>query len=308
MTDKVICLDQALDMVPDGCTLTAGGFAHSHQPMGFIRALIAQGRSDIALVGVAECWVAEWLAAANILKRTWFSNFMLEGFGRCRRFSEAVESGALAVEDHSHFGILMRLAAAGQRLPFMPLLSQAGTDIVRWGGLAPADQKTAMVTSPFADKRVVSVTSPLSPDVAVIHAARADHNGNIQLFGAASAIDEQAAASRVVIVTVEEIVSGETFARNPGATLLPGLAVDAVVHLPYGAWPTGVYGYYDPDLDFLQDYYQASREASTCDAWVESNLKGPTDHWDWLDRAGVARLLALRCDPVLGYRPREAVQ
>ncbi|MCO5063564.1 MAG: hypothetical protein M9924_04015 [Rhizobiaceae bacterium] len=303
MSGKLILLDEALAMVPDGSAITAGGFAHSHQPLGFLRALIAQGRSKLALMGVAECWAAEWLAAAGMLDRCWFSNFMFEGFGRCRRFSEAIEAGELEVEDHSHFGMVMRFVAAGQRLPFMPLLAEAGTDIVAVAGFERPDQKTARLASPFADARQVTVTSPLSPDVAIIHAARADKRGNVQLFGASSVIEEQAAAAKKVIVTVEEIVPGETFARRPEATLLPGLMVDAVVHLPFGAWPTGVYGYYDPDLDFLRSYYEASRDAKSCTAWIEQHLKSPRNHWDWLDRAGVTRLLALRPDPALGYRP-----
>ncbi|WEX07262.1 CoA-transferase [Chelativorans sp. AA-79] len=305
MPDKLVSLEEALALVPDGCAITAGGFAHSHQPMGFFRALIAEGRKDLSIMGVAECWVAEWLAAAGMLRRAWFSNFMFEGFGRCRRFSEAIEAGEIETEDHSHFGMVMRLVAGGQRLPFMPVLSQGGTDIVSVAGFERPEDKVQSMTSPFPDGRVVTVTSPLNPDVAIIHAARADRLGNVQLFGASSVIEEQTGAARKVIVTVEEIVPSSTFRARPEATLLPGLMVDAVVHLPFGAWPTGVYGYHDPDLPFLRDYYEASREPAACKAWIDRHVRSPRDHWDWLDRAGIVRLLALRTDPVLGYRPAE---
>ncbi|WP_299655275.1 CoA-transferase [uncultured Jannaschia sp.] len=305
MADKRVSLDEALALVPDGATLTAGGFAHSHQPMGFFRALIAEGRSDLSLMGVAECWVAEWLAAAGMLRKAWFSNFMFEGFGRCRRFSEGIENGTIAAEDHSHFGMIMRLVAGAERLPFMPMLSQGGTDIALLGGFEQPEDKIRVIDSPFGDGQRVTVTSPLVPDVAVIHAARADRLGNVQLGGASAVIEEQAAAARTVIVTVEKIVETDEIRRTPEATLLSALTVDAVVHLPFGAWPTGVYGYHDPDMDFLSNYYAASRDAGACSDWVDRHLRAPADHWAWLDAAGMARLLALRTDPVLGYRPAE---
>lgn len=305
MKDKRISLEEAIALVPDGCSLTAGGFAHSHQPLGFLRALIAAGRQNLSIMGVAECWVAEWLAAAGMLDKAWFSNFMFEGFGRCRRFSEGIEAGRIATEDHSHFGMVMRLVAGAERLPFMPMLSEGGTDIASTAGIERPEDKLRIVESPFGGGERVTVTSPLRPDVAIIHAARADASGNVQLDGATAVLEEQAAAARTVIVTVEEIVEAGEIAANPAATLIPGLYVDALVHLPYGAWPTGMYGYHDPDMDFLGSYYEASRDPASCTKWIDEHLRGPVDHWDWLDRAGVARLLALRTDPVLGYRPAE---
>nr|WP_255617233.1 CoA-transferase [Aurantimonas sp. VKM B-3413] len=295
-------MEEAVRLVPDGCSITAGGFAHSHQPLGFLRALIAEGRRDLAIMGVAECWVAEWLAAAGMLDKAWFSNFMFEGFGRCRRFSEGIEAGEIATEDHSHFGMVMRFVAAAERLPFIPMLSQGGTDIATTGGIERPEEKIQIIKSPFGGEPV-AVTSPLRPDVAIIHAARADACGNTQLDGATAVLAEQAAAAKTVIVTVEEIVEPGEIAANPAATLISGFYVDALVHLPYGAWPTGMYGYHDPDMGFLDDYYQASRDPASCARWIEEHLRGPADHWDWLGRAGVARLLALRSDPALGYRP-----
>lgn len=305
MKDKLISLTEALALVPNGASLTAGGFAHSHQPLGFLRALIAEGRRDLSLMGVAECWVAEWLAAAGMLDKVWYSNFMFEGFGRCRRFSEGVEAGRIRTEDHSHFGMINRLVAGGQRLPFMPMLSQGGTDILTRTWIESPEDKARVIASPFDPGQVVTLVSPLRPDVAILHVARADAAGNAVLPGASAVLEEQAAAARTVIVSAEEIVSTDEIRKRPEATLIPGLFVDAVVHMPYGAWPSGMYGLYDPDMEMLGSYYDASRVAESCSAWVETNLLGPEDHWAWLDAAGVARLLALRVDPTLGYRPAD---
>ncbi|MFC7397840.1 CoA transferase subunit A [Chelatococcus sp. GCM10030263] len=297
---KITPLEEAARAVPDGASLTAGGFAHSHQPLAFSRELIRQGRSRLTLMSVAECWVAEFLAAAGLLEKVYFSNFMFEGYGRCRRFSKAVEAGTLAVEDHSHFGMVSRLMAAGLGLPFMPMRAMAGTDILAVSGFEQAAEKAQRLESPFGDG-VVTAVSPLKPDVAVIHAARADRLGNVQLFGTTSVIEEQARAAGLVIVTVEEIVDTAVIRRQPEMTLLPALMVDMVVHVPYGAHPTGVYGYYDHDAPHLAEYYAASQtDAGTTD-WLDRWVHGIADHWAYLDALTISRLLRLRVDPALGY-------
>ena len=300
-SSKLLSLPEAARAVPDGATITAGGFAHSHQPMAFVRELIRQRRTDLTLIGVAECWIAEFLAAAGMLRRAYLSNFMLEGYGRCQCFARGVESGAIAVEDHSHFGMLSRLTAAGLGLPFMPVRAMAGTDILAQPGFEAPEHKARQIASPFSDESVL-VVSPLRPDFAILHVARADRLGNAQMFGTVSALAEQARAARHVILTADEIVDTEAIRRRPEATLIPGLMVDAVVHAPFGAHPTGVYGLYDHDPDHLGEYYRASRDAAAVAAYLARRVYGPGDEGAYLDALGASRLLALRVDPALGYR------
>jgi glutaconate CoA-transferase subunit A len=296
---KLVSLEQAVSVIRDGMSLTAGGFAHSHQPMALIRALIRQGTKNLTIMGVAECWVAEYLAAAGLLDRAYFSNFMFEGFGRCRRFSDGVETGLIATEDHSHFGMVCRFQAAALGLPFMPMRAMAGTDILAMPGFEDPTMKTQRMASPFGDA-VVTAVSPLKPDVALIHAARADRDGNVQIFGATSVLEEQARAASYVIVSVEEIVEPDVIRRQPELTILPSLLVDTLVHLPYGAHPTGVYGYYEHDPVHLGEYYTASRGQAATDDYLRRWVFEMPDHWAYLDAIGMARLLRLRVDPALG--------
>lgn len=299
-SDKLVSLAEALAPVQPGMSLTAGGFAHSHQPMAITRELIRRGIGDLTLMGVAECWVAEFLAAAGLLKRAYFSNFMFEGFGRCRCFSRGVEAGPIETEDHSHFGMVCRFQAAGLGLPFMPIRAMAGTDILAMPGFEPPAAKSGRVASPFGGESI-TVVSPLKPDFAIIHAARADRDGNVQLFGTTAVIEEQARAASHVIVSVEEIVEPEILRRRPELTILPSILVDAVVHLPYGAHPTGVFGYHEHDDAHLREYYTASHDQAATDAYLERWVHGPADHWAYLDEIGMERLLRLRVDPALGY-------
>src|SRR5690606_31493661 len=57
-------------------------------------------------------------------------------------------------------------------------------------------------------------------------------------------------AGRKVIVSVEEIVDPEVVRNDPGRTIVPGFKVSAVVHMPFGAHPTAMAGYYDSDYAY----------------------------------------------------------
>ncbi len=111
-------------------SISFGGFAHSLTPMAFVRELIRCGTDQLELIGIAEAWAADMLAGAGALRRLVFSNFMFEGFGLCRNFSRAIETGAVEFEDYSHFALASRFAAAGQGLPFATVRSLLGSDLL----------------------------------------------------------------------------------------------------------------------------------------------------------------------------------
>lgn len=301
--DRVVSLREAVSGIQNGWNLTFGGFAHSLAPMALIREILRAGKRDLDLIGVAECWAADLLAGGGALRRVRFSNFMFEGLGRCRNFCRGVEEGDILVEDHSHLGTSSRLAAAGLGLPFLPVRSMMGSDILNVSGFERPEEKWATIADPFGGPPV-TVISAVSPDATILHAQRADRMGNIQVLGTTAVMEEQARASQRVIVSVEEIVDGAELRLTSGATLLPSFMVDAVVELPFGAHPTGTYGYYEHDQAHMAGYYEASRGQESFDTYLEQWIFGPKDYWAYLDKIGIARLLELRVDPKLGYIPR----
>jgi acyl CoA:acetate/3-ketoacid CoA transferase alpha subunit len=294
---KIVSLAEAVAGVSDGANMTFGGFAAYFTPLAFVREMIRQGKTRIEMTSVAECWVADYLAGAGVLTRARFSNFMFEGLGRCYNFCRGVERGDILVEDYSHFAITSRLVAAGLGVPFLPIKPMAGTDLMAKRGFEA--EKARPFACPFTGESVLLVPA-IRPDVAVIHAARADQEGNTQLFGYTSVVDEQARAAKRVIVTVEEIVDETVIREQPEMTILPGFLVDAVVEVPFGAHPTGMYRYYDPDFAFLRDYYAASRDGETFRRHLDEYVFGVPDHWAYLRNLGIRRLMDLRSDPGLG--------
>jgi len=248
---------------------------------------------------MGEAWAVDMLAGAGALKRVRFSNFMFEGWGRCRNFSREVEEGRLEVEDYSHFGITNRFFAASIGIPFIPTKVMSGTDIYHQRSFE-GEHKFADYECPFSGEKVLLVPQ-VQPDFAIIHASRADKNGNIQLFGISSTTELIAKAAKRVIVTVEEIVEEEILRMDPSKTIIPGFLVDAVVHIPYGAHPAGMFKYYDFDTHHINMYIDASRSADTFAEYLNEYVFGTANELEYLEKIGISRLLELRADPYFGY-------
>jgi acyl CoA:acetate/3-ketoacid CoA transferase alpha subunit len=294
---KVCTLEELVDVVQPGMSVSFGGFAHSMTPMAVVRELVRRKVDGLTLVGIAEAWAADMLAGAGALRRMVFSNFMFEGFGLCRNFSRVIEQGEIEFEDYSHFALASRFAAAGLGLPFATVRSLLGSDLLRNGD---GGDRLAYreLESPFGNGTVVLLPS-VSPDVVFVHGHRGDSHGNIQLEGATSVIEEQARAGKKVVATVEQIVDSSSLKAAPHYTVVPGMLVSRIAEVPYGAHPTGMYRLYDADYDHIREYVEASRDVERFARYLEQVTTG--DHRAYLARIGVRRLLELRPDPYFGY-------
>ena len=294
---KVARLEDLVDRVQPGMSISFGGFAHSLTPMAFVRELVRRGVRDLELIGIAEAWAADLLAGAGALRRMVFSNFMFEGFGLCRNFSRAIETGAVEFEDYSHFALASRFSAAGLGLPFAAVRSLLGSDLLCDPDGTPRVRHHELA-SPFDGDRVVLLPAA-SPDVVVIHGHRGDEHGNVQVIGATSVIEEQARAGKTVLATVDQLVDSAEIRATPNLTVVPGMLVSQIAEVPYGAHPTGMYRLYDADYGHIREYVEASRDPAAFAAYLATVTAG--DHAAYLRRLGVARLLALRVDPHFGY-------
>lgn len=182
--------------------------------------------------------------------------------------------------------MVARYAAGAARLPFYPLRSYSGSD------LPQANPLIRFVNSPYGDGPI-AVVPPLNPDVAFIHAQRADTQGNTQIWGLIGMQKEAAFAARKVVVVVEEVVDEEVIRRDPNRTLIPGLIVDAVVHEPYGAHPSYVQGYYDRDNVAYLAWDKMSRDQASTDAWLQEWVYDLPGRAAYLAKLGPARLAEL---------------
>jgi glutaconate CoA-transferase subunit A len=166
----------------------------------------------------------------------------------------------LEIEEHSHAGMTNRYVAAASGLPFAVLRGYAGTDLVRH------TDTIRTVTCPFTGE-VLAAVPALELDVTVIHAQRADREGNVQLWGIIGIQKEAVLSAKRALVTVEEIV--DALHPVPGAIVLPSWAVTAVAEVPGGAHPSYAQGYSERDNDFYRDWDEISRDRDRFARWLE---------------------------------------
>lgn len=267
--------------VHDGDTVAIEGFtacicfAAAHE-------IIRQGRKELTLCRMTPDLVYDMMVAAGCARKLVCSYIGNPGVGSLHAIRRAVEKGIpapLELEEYSHFGMVARYTAGAYRLPFFPLRSYQGSDLPR------VNPQIRSVQSPYGDGEV-AVVPPLNPDVTIIHAQRADPDGNTHLWGLLGVQKEAAFAARHVIVVVEEIVPPEVIRSDPNRTAIPGLIVDAVVHEPYGAHPSYVQGYYDRDNAFYLRWDEISRDEGATRAWLEEWVYGVPDRATYVARMG----------------------
>ena len=290
MASKVVTLREAVAAhVHDGDILAIEGFTHL---ISFAAAheVIRQGRRELTLARLTPDLVYDQMVAAGCAAKLVFSWLGNPGVGSLHAIRRAIEAGQLEIEEYSHHGMVARYAAGASRLPFFPLRSYDGSD------LPAANPLIRRVASPY-DGEEIAVVPPLNPDVTIIHAQRADADGNVQAWGIVGVQREAALAARRVIAVVEELVDATVIRDDPDRTLLPGTVVDAVCVEPFGAHPSFAQGHYDRDNAFYRDWDAISHDPARLSAWLDEWVLGLDGRAAYADRLGPDALAALRPEP-----------
>jgi len=290
VVDKRLTLQEAVaEYVHDDLSVAIEGFtaficfAAGHE-------IIRQRRRNLTLIRMTPDVIYDQMVAAGVARKLIFSYLGNPGVGPLHCLRRAIEKGiptSLEIEEYSHYGMVGRFLAGASRLPFFPLRSYLGTDMPQ------ANDQIRFVESPYGDGKI-AVVPPLNPDVAILHAQRADSQGNTQLWGLLGVQKEVAFAARKVIVVVEEIVDESVIRADPNRTLIPGLVVDAVVQVPYGAHPSYVQGYYDRDNAFYLEWDAISRDPQRTQAWVQEWVYNVADHDEYVQKLGRQRFENLK--------------
>lgn len=282
MTGKLLTMKDAIARyVADGATIVIEGFTHlicfaaGHE-------IIRQRRRDLTLCRLTPDLIYDQMIGAGCARKLVFSWAGNPGAGPLYAMRRAVEQGVpgpLELEEYSHAGMVARLTAGAAKLPFFPLRNYMGSDLPR------VNQNIRTVTCPFTGEELAAVP-PLNPDTAIIHAQRADTNGNAQIWGLLGVQKEAAFAARNVIVVAEEIVDESLIRSDPNRTLIPGIIVRAVVHEPFACHPSYAQGYYDRDNDFYANWRGRSRDLSNFNAYLDEWVYGVADRQEYVARMG----------------------
>ncbi|MCF2557811.1 MAG: hypothetical protein MR579_03340 [Bacteroidales bacterium] len=278
--NKVMSLHDAVEKyVQSGDTISFGGFTTNRKPYAAVYEILRQGQKDFTVwAGPAG---GDWDMMIGEGRVKTYINCYTANSGYTnvsRRFRAAIEKGELTYEDYSQDVLMLQLHAASLGLPFLPVRLMQGSGLMKYWGISEEQRKTlekvddlkcVEIENPFAPgEKVVAVPVP-KLDTAIIHVQKASPDGTCIIEGDEFHDVDIAVAARKVIVTCEELVSDEYIRRDPTLTRIFGECVSAVVHAPYGAWPSQCYNYYDNDSHALKEYDKASKYQDAEDAKVQ---------------------------------------
>ena len=276
--------------VPDGASLCMGTALEALIPFAAGHEIIRQRRRDLTLVGPISDILFDQLVAAGSVRRiqaAWVGN-VSAGLGH--NYRRAVERGIphpIEVEDHSNLTIAAALQAGAIGAPYLPTRSLLGT------GLLDSNPSFKQARDPFSGDPVVLIPA-LTPDVAILHVQRADREGHAHCWGTLGITRQAALAARRLIIVAEEIHPRDILLSDPGLVLAPALKVAAVVHEPFGAYPSPVQGCYRRSHDFYHRYHEDSRTVEGSRAWLDRWVFGVVDWKGFLDLLGPDAQRAVR--------------
>lgn len=290
LREKVMSLDEAAALVPDGASVGIGGSTLSRTPMAMIWALIRAGRKDLFCARSITSCEGELLFASGTSRHiltSWFSQGIVWGVSRIMR--AYTESGRGRFEEWSHMAVGLRFRAGAMGVPFLPMRSMMGSDVI---AQLP---EARVIDCPFTGEKLVLVPA-LNPEIALIHVQRCDAYGNAQIDGLPFMDIDLAMAANRVILTTERIVSNDQIRRAPDQTKIPFMAVDAVVETPFGSAPHECYGLYEPLFRHLDGYAAQIRRdpEEGVRAYLDRYFYGPKSWTEYLDGLGLEELLDAR--------------
>jgi glutaconate CoA-transferase subunit A len=262
--------DAVAELVQDGDAVAMEGFTHLI-PFAAGHEVIRQAKRNLTLIRMTPDLIYDQLIGMGCAKKLIFSWGGNPGVGSLHRFRDAIQVGwpqPLEIEEHSHADMAARYQAGASGLPFAVVRGYIGSDLPKY------NDKIKTVTCPFTGE-VLAATTALNPDVAIIHAQKADREGNVLISGIIGIQKEAVLAAKRAIVTVEEIVDKLNAPMN--SCVLPHWVVERVCLVPGGAHPSYAHGYYKRDNAFCKAWDGISRNRETFQAWMQKHLMGTAD-------------------------------
>ena len=315
-SNKKISLQQAAEIVKHGSSLTFSGFTIWRRPFAVIFELIRQQKRGLHLIEVNGGPQTEFLVGAgcvDIWESCWVGHELYGKYGA--NLSRKVGKKEILVEDYSHAEMLFRFAAAAQGAPYAVTQTSLGTDIHnpefdmlgkagKRDGKRIAKHKYIFTEDPFFDAGPQVLIPAAKVDVAILCVQQVGEEGTVRVAGQLYSDPEVARAADITIVMAEEIVPEEYLRRHADQNTIPSFEVDYILECPFGAHPTGMFGKYDVDGAFLKDFYTNTRTQEGFDAFAKEWIFG-MDHLGYLEKLGWPRMLDLRANTALNYRPRK---
>jgi glutaconate CoA-transferase subunit A len=258
--------------VKAGDRVALEGFTHLI-PFAAGHEIIRQAVTDLTLIRMTPDLIYDQMIGCGCAAKLVFSWGGNPGVGSLHRLRDAVERDwprPLQVEEHSHAAMAHAYAAGAAGMPCAILRAYVGSDLP---GVNP---NIRTVTCPFTGEPLAAVPA-LRMETTIIHAQKADRDGNVLISGIVGVQKEAVLAAEHAVVTVEEVVD-DLGVTSPNAVVLPSWSLDAIAVVPGGARPSYAHGYYRRDNAFYTEWDAIARDRDRFRRWIDAEVMTAPAH------------------------------
>jgi 3-oxoacid CoA-transferase subunit A len=203
-------------VLKDGMTILSGGFGLCGIPGALIEAIRDSGVQN--LTAVSNNAGIDGVGLGVLLQTRQIKKMISSYVGENKTFAEQYLAGELEIEFNPQGTLAERIRAGGAGIPGFYTATGVGTVIAEGKESKEFDGRTYIL-----ERGIVG-------DLAIIHAWRADPEGNLIYRKTARNFNApMATAARMVVVEVEELV--EQGALEPDQIHTPGIFVNRIVKL-----------------------------------------------------------------------------
>jgi len=276
--------DAIATFVKNGDGVVLGAALENAIPFAATHELIRQELCELNVIAPISDMSTDMLIGAGCVGQVtgaWVGN-VSGGMGHnYRRAAESGQPNPIKIHDYSNFSIGMAFFAGAYGLPYIPVKSILGSDIVK------SNPRIKMAQNPFSEEPdPVALVPALKPDVAFLVVQRADRYGNSHIWGSTGLTQEASIAAERIIVLADEIVEPEVIASDPSRVLIPGFGVNAVCHVPAACHPAPLIGRWRRDNAFLHDYHRDTRDPESFNRWCDEWVRDLPDHGAYRAKLG----------------------
>lgn len=253
----------------DGDVVAFEGFSHLI-PYAAAHEAIRQKFKNLTLVRLTPDVIYDQMIGMGLAKKLVFSYAGNPGVGLLRRVRDAVENSwpqAIEIEEHSHAALANAYEAGASGLPCAIFRGYLGAS------LPEVNSNIKSIICPFTGEKLAAVPAQ-NPDVAFIHAQKADKKGNVLIEGIVGVQKEIVLAAKRAVVTVEEVV--DKLDAHPNACILPHWTVSAISVVSGGAHPSYARGYYERDNAYYLEWDQIAADRDLFKKWMQKNVLDAT--------------------------------
>jgi len=266
MSEFLSLRDAIRRLVRPGDIVALEGFTHLI-PFAAGHEIIRQRLSDLTLIRMTPDLIYDQMIGSGCARKLVFSWGGNPGVGSLHRLRDAVEKQwprPLEIEEHGHSAMAHAYAAGAAGMPAAFFRGYRGSDLVK------VNPNIRFVPCPFTGESLAAVPA-LRPDVTIVHAQKADRQGNVLFEGIVGIQKEAVLAARRALVTVEEVVD-RVSEGGSNAVILPSWAIEAISLVPGGARPSYAQGYYQRDNAFYVAWDDIARDRNGFQQWMDAHV------------------------------------